>query len=73
MGFEEAKAVFEDPYAITIADDESDAFEDRFVTLGMGGLGRVIVVAYAYRSATIRIISVRIAAPHERADYEKGL
>jgi len=29
--FEESKAVFEDPYAITITDDVSDPFERRFV------------------------------------------
>jgi uncharacterized DUF497 family protein len=38
--FEESKGVFEDPYAITIDDDESDAMERRLVSVGMGGLGR---------------------------------
>jgi hypothetical protein len=71
--FEEAKAVFEDSYAITVIDDESDTFEKRFVGIGTGGLGRVLVVVYTYRRANIRIISARAATPHERADYEKGL
>ena len=32
----EAIPVFDDPYAITIVDDESDPSEQRFITLGMG-------------------------------------
>jgi uncharacterized DUF497 family protein len=71
--FEESRGVFDDPYAITIADDESDPFERRFVSLGMGALGRVLVVAYTYRGENIRIISARLAMPYERSDYEAGL
>ena len=32
----EAIPVFDDPYAITIVDDESDPTERRFIALGMG-------------------------------------
>ena len=42
--FEESTFVFDDPYALTIADDDSDPFEQRFVSMGMGALGRVLVV-----------------------------
>jgi uncharacterized DUF497 family protein len=62
--------VFEDPYAITIPDDESDPNEQRFVTLGMGAAGHLLVVVYAWRGKNIRIISVRPAEPHEREEYE---
>ena len=34
----EAIPVFDDPYAITIEDDESDPGEQRFVVLGTGAL-----------------------------------
>ena len=47
--FSEALKVFNDDYAITISDDESDSDEQRFVTLGMGIKGRVLVVVYCYR------------------------
>ncbi len=70
---EESKTVFDDPCAITIADDEADAFEQRFVSLGMGALGRILIVVYTYRGDNIRIISARPAAAHERAEYEAGL
>jgi hypothetical protein len=71
--FEEAKAVFDDPYAITIADHEADPSEERFVSVGMGALGRLLTVVYTYRGDNIRIISARVAAARERAEYEAGL
>ena len=48
----EAIPVFDDPYAITIRDDESNPIEQRFVTLGMGALGRLLVVVYTWRATT---------------------
>jgi hypothetical protein len=71
--FGESKALFDDPYAITIADDEADPSEERFVSIGMGALGRVLIVVYTYRGGNIRIISARLTAAHERAEYEAGL
>ena len=65
----EAIPVFDDPYAITITDDESDPGEQRFVTLGMGSAGRLLAV-YMWRGENIRIISARPAEAHEREEYE---
>ncbi|MGB7718920.1 MAG: BrnT family toxin, partial [Bryobacteraceae bacterium] len=61
----EAIPVFDDPHAITITDDESGPDEQRFVTLGTGAAGRLLVVVYAWRGENIRIISVRPAEAHE--------
>jgi uncharacterized DUF497 family protein len=66
----EAIPVFGDPYAITITDDVSDPGELRFVTLGMGAIGRLLVVVYTWRGENIRIISARPAEGHERERYE---
>ena len=66
----EAIPVFDDPYAITITDSESDPGEERFVTLGMGAAGRLLVVVYTWRGEDIRIISVRPAEAQEREEYE---
>jgi uncharacterized DUF497 family protein len=61
--------VFYDPCSVTIED--RDHKEARFVTLGMDGFGRLLVVCYTYRGeATIRVISARKAEPHERKVYE---
>ena len=68
----EAIPVFDDPYSITVADDESDSNEHRFVTLGAGATGRLLVVVYTWRGENIRIISARPAEPSEHAEYEAG-
>jgi uncharacterized protein len=66
----EAIPVFDDPYAITITDDESDPDEQRLVTMGMGAMGRLLVVVYSCRGDNIRVISARPAEAHEREQYE---
>jgi hypothetical protein len=39
----------------------------------MGALGRVLIVVYTYRDDNVRIVSARVAAASERAQYEAGL
>jgi uncharacterized DUF497 family protein len=70
--FSEALPVLEDDYAITITDDESDPGEQRFVSMGTGVKGRVLVVVYSYRGKKIRIFSARLAETHERSQYEES-
>jgi uncharacterized DUF497 family protein len=57
-----------DELAITRADDDPD--EDRFVAIGIDGLGRIVVVSYTWRGDEIRPISARRATPRERRHYE---
>ena len=68
--FSEAVGVFSDDYAMTIKDDESDPNEQRYVTLGVGIRGPVLVVVYGYRGEDLRIISARTAGSLEREKYE---
>ena len=69
----EAVPVFDDPYAITITDDESDPNEQRFVTLGLGAAGRLLVVVYTYRGPdVVRVISAWKADRRQRGAYEEG-
>jgi len=70
--FSESVAVFEDDYAITIADDESDPAEQRFVSIGTDVNARVMVVVYCYRGENIRMISARLAETQERSQYEES-
>ena len=67
--FEEAKHVLLDSFALTCEDGDSEN-EQRFVTLGMGGKGRILVVVYTYREETIRLISVWKANEPQRRRYE---
>ena len=68
VSFEMAREVFRDVFALEWTDDGQDASEQRFVTLGMVQ-GRLIFVAYTLRGERIRIISARLAEPHERRRY----
>ena len=69
VDFADAVLALEDEHALTIPDDESDA-EERFVTLGVDGLERLLVVAYTWREENIRVISARKATRRERTAYE---
>jgi len=64
----EAATVFEDDAMLTMPDDEPD--EERFVAIGIGSMGRVLVVVYTTRGNRIRIISARKATRQERSQYE---
>jgi uncharacterized DUF497 family protein len=67
--FEEATPVLFDPCALT-KEDVGASDEQRFVTLGMGGKGRLLVVVHTYRADTIRIISAWKANSVQRKRYE---
>ena len=67
--FADAIGVFEDEKAITIEDEHER--EDRFVTIGMDFLSRILVVVYTFRDIVIRIISARKATARERKMYEE--
>jgi len=71
VDFADATTVFSDDYALTIPDDDPD--EERFVTIGMDALGRVLVVVYTWRGKRIRLISARKAESYERKQYEGKL
>jgi len=67
--FEEAQHALFDPFALTREDSDSEN-EQRFVTLGMGGKNRILIVVYTYRDETIRIISAWKANEPQRRRYE---
>ncbi len=69
VDFADAATMFQDVQAITVADDEPD--EERYATIGMDVLGRLLVVVYTMRGKRVRIISARPATRSERAVYEK--
>lgn len=69
--FREAIMVFNDIRAITFYDDAHSHQEQRFATIGISDLGRVLVVSHTSVGENIRLISARKATPHERKIYEK--
>jgi uncharacterized protein len=68
--FEEAQQVLFDPFALTHEDHDA-LNEQRFVTLGMGAKGRVLVVVHTYTEETIRLISAWKANEPQRRRYEE--
>jgi uncharacterized protein len=68
--FEEATTVYLDPLAVTVPDRHHSEMEERDVTVGMSAQGRLLVVASTEREGRLRLISVRLASPKERRDYE---
>jgi len=68
--FDEAKPVLLDPYALT-REDIDVVGEQRFVTLGMGGKGRILVTVWTLREDRVRIISAWKANQIQRRRYEQ--
>jgi len=68
----ESDGVLNDPLALTIKDDTA-AGKQRFVTIGMYTFGALRVVVHTERSSGSRTISVRMADPRERGNYEKSV
>jgi uncharacterized DUF497 family protein len=66
----DAVGVFEDPRALTTTDTHSS--EERFVTLGLDFLARLLVVCWTQRGERIRLISARKATRAEADGYERG-
>jgi uncharacterized DUF497 family protein len=72
VSFAVAVGVFEDQNALTIEDFDAEG-EQRFRTLGMDGLGRLLVVVYTYRGEKIRLISAWKASRKQEKQYAQGI
>ncbi len=69
VSFADAEGVLEDPLAVTVEDPDAEG-ERRFITVGLGSAGELLVVVYAERDDEYRLISARRATRKERKDYE---
>jgi uncharacterized protein len=70
--FQDAITVFFDPLAAHIPDPDHSENEERLIAIGRDRGGRLLVVVYAERGSTIRIISSRPTTIAERRLYEEG-
>jgi uncharacterized DUF497 family protein len=68
VSFAHAEQALRGPNAVTIEDPDAHG-EQRFATLGMDALGRILVVVHAPRGDRIRVISVRKASRGESRQY----
>jgi uncharacterized DUF497 family protein len=69
VSFADAEGVLFDPMALTIEDIETIG-ESRFVTIGLGSAGELLVVVHTERAGEPRLISARHATRKERKNYE---
>jgi uncharacterized protein len=69
IDFADAATVLHDELAVTVPDSEPS--EERFVTVGIDALGRVLVVVFTWRGERVRMISARRASAPERRQYEE--
>lgn len=69
VSFADAEGVLEDPLAVTIEDPDSED-ERRFVTIGLGSAGELLVAVYTERHGSYRLISARRPTRKERRQYE---
>jgi uncharacterized DUF497 family protein len=72
ISFAEAVTVFDDPLALTIADPDHSASEDRFITMGESRRRRLLVVSHTFRGELIRLIGARKPTRDEKTEYEEG-
>jgi uncharacterized DUF497 family protein len=74
--FQEAMAVFVDPFARTILNPDHGADEERWVTMGEASTGNLLVVVHTWREmdpfrTAVRIISARRPTPREARQYRE--
>ena len=71
VSFADAEGVFNDPLSRHVEDPDAPG-EERFVAVGEGSAGMLLVVVYTIRYGDIRLISARKPTRWERKQYEEG-
>ena len=67
VSFEEASTVIADPLAITGADPDHSAHEDRWITFGLSNRHRLLAVSHTDEGDTIRIITAQNVGSMKKA------
>ena len=69
VSFADAEGVLQDPLALTV-EDRSSTGERRFVSIGLGSAGALLLLVYTEHGDTYRLISARRPSRREREQYE---
>lgn len=70
VSFVEAATIFNDPKLATISDPDHSDNEDRYVSIGMSVIMRLLSVIHTFRKERHRLISARKATKAEKERYE---
>ena len=73
VSFHDAATVLRDPLGVTIYDPDHSEEEDRYITIGTSGSGRLLMVAHTDRGDRIRIINARELTRAEREAHESEI
>lgn len=76
VGFDEAESIFNDPLVVTFADESHSLEEERFISIGLSNVNRILLAVHTETSKNadvilVRIISCRKATDSERKIYEE--
>ena len=76
IDFAEGKTIFDDPFLITFTDELHSHDEERFISIGISNINRVLLVVHtevfeSAKAIVIRIISCRKATVLEKEVYEE--
>lgn len=69
VSFADAEGVLGDPLAVTVEDPDARD-EKRYITLGLGNAGELLVLVWTERGGECRAISARRPTRKERKQYE---
>ena len=69
VSFADAEGALEDPLAVTVEDPDAEG-EQRFITLGLGSAGELLVVVWTERDDECHVISARRPTRKERKQHE---
>ncbi len=74
ISFEEAATVFRDLAALTVFDPDHSETEERWLTIGISGAGKFLLVCHTYKeidpeTVIIRIFSGRKTTASEKRQY----
>ncbi|MBI2509179.1 MAG: BrnT family toxin [Betaproteobacteria bacterium] len=69
VSFSDAEGVLYDPLALTVEDPDAEG-EQRFISIGLGSAGELLLVVYTERAGAYRLISARRPTKKERRQYE---
>ena len=57
VSFNEAATIFGDPLSMTFYDPDHSIDENRYITIGLSHLGKLLIVSHTDRVESIRIIN----------------
>jgi hypothetical protein len=72
VSFDEAATIFNDPRIATISDPDHSEDEERYISIGMSVIMRLLSVIHTFRKERIRLISARKATKTEKKNYENN-